>query len=79
MKVILTTVVLLLICVSISKTAPSSPKRSFVVDYEGNTFLKDGEPFRYISGSMHYFRIPYQYWEDRLYKARKAGLNAIET
>lgn len=23
-----------------------------------NTFLKDGKAFRYISGSLHYFRIP---------------------
>ena len=52
---------------------------SFTIDYESNTFLKDGKPFRYISGSMHYFRIPYQLWEDRLYKAKMAGLNTIQT
>ena len=54
-------------------------KPSFTIDYEKNTFLKDGEPFRYISGSMHYFRIPYQLWEDRLYKAKMIGLNTIQT
>ena len=32
--------------------------RSFTVDYENDCFLKDGEPFRYISGSFHYFRVP---------------------
>ena len=52
---------------------------SFTIDYESNTFLKDGKPFRYISGSMHYFRIPHQLWEDRLYKAKMAGLNTIQT
>lgn len=31
------------------------------------------------SGSVHYFRVPRQYWRDRLRKARAAGLNAIET
>jgi beta-galactosidase GanA len=28
---------------------------------------------------MHYFRIPPQYWRDRLRKLRAAGLNTVET
>ncbi|TPP62195.1 Beta-galactosidase [Fasciola gigantica] len=60
----------------------SSPKtlhtRSFEVDRNRKIFLKDGEPFQYISGSMHYFRIPRDYWSDRLNKAKQAGLDAIE-
>ena len=28
---------------------------------------------------MHYFRIPQEYWEDRLLKLRAAGLNTVET
>ncbi|KAL5103602.1 Beta-galactosidase [Taenia crassiceps] len=51
---------------------------TFSIDRENGVFLKDGEPFRYISGSMHYFRIPRIYWEDRLVKARSAGLDAIQ-
>ncbi|KAH8035292.1 hypothetical protein HPB51_004533 [Rhipicephalus microplus] len=53
--------------------------RSFVVDYENDRFLKDGSPFRYVSGSIHYFRIPKPYWNDRLTKMKMAGLNAIQT
>ena len=53
--------------------------RSFTIDYENNQFLKDGKPFRYVSGAMHYFRVPRQYWEDRMIKMRAAGLNALET
>ncbi|XP_072507575.1 beta-galactosidase isoform X1 [Notamacropus eugenii] len=53
--------------------------RTFEIDYEGNRFLKDGKPFRYISGSIHYSRIPRFYWKDRLLKMKMAGLNAIET
>ncbi|KAF8777677.1 beta-galactosidase-like [Argiope bruennichi] len=53
--------------------------RSFTVDYKQNTFLKDGKPFRYMSGSIHYFRVPNQFWYDRLYKMKMAGLNAIQT
>uniref|UniRef100_A0A673TEV3 Glycoside hydrolase 35 catalytic domain-containing protein n=1 Tax=Suricata suricatta TaxID=37032 RepID=A0A673TEV3_SURSU len=44
-----------------------------------NRFLKDGRPFRYISGSIHYSRVPRFYWKDRLLKMRMAGLNTIQT
>ena len=35
---------------------------------------------RYMTkpSSLHYFRIPYQYWEDRLKKMATAGLNAVQ-
>lgn len=49
------------------------------MDESQGIFIKDGQPFRYVSGSMHYFRIPDQYWLDRLQKARQGGLNAIQT
>ena len=51
---------------------------NFTVDYKNNCFLKDGQPFRYISGSIHYSRIPQVYWKDRLLKMYMAGLNAIQ-
>nr|XP_036864538.1 beta-galactosidase isoform X1 [Manis javanica] len=54
-------------------------QRMFQIDYSHNRFLKDGQPFRYISGSIHYFRIPSFYWKDRLLKMKMAGLNAIQT
>lgn len=50
-----------------------------MIDYENNQFLKDGQPYRYISGSLHYFRIPKNYWQDRLDKIKAAGLNTIQT
>ncbi|KAG0432489.1 hypothetical protein HPB47_020797 [Ixodes persulcatus] len=53
--------------------------RSFIVDYENDRFLKDGEPFRYVSGSLHYFRVPKSYWKDRMTKMKLAGLNALQT
>ncbi|KAM4842470.1 beta-galactosidase [Thomomys bottae] len=53
--------------------------RTFVLDYSQDRFLKDGKPFRYISGSIHYFRVPRFYWMDRLLKMKMAGLNAIQT
>ncbi|XP_069111567.1 beta-galactosidase-like isoform X2 [Argopecten irradians] len=55
-----------------------TPVRNFTIDYDGNTFLKDGKPFRYVSGSIHYSRVPQDYWLDRLLKMYAAGLNAIQ-
>ncbi|CAK9290718.1 unnamed protein product [Gordionus sp. m RMFG-2023] len=56
-----------------------TPSRSFIIDYENNQFLKDGQPFRYISGTMHYFRVPNEYWEDRLLKLKYLGLDTVQT
>ncbi|XP_071382356.1 beta-galactosidase [Centroberyx affinis] len=53
--------------------------RSFSVDYKNDCFQKDGQEFCYISGSIHYSRIPRAYWKDRLLKMYMAGLNAIQT
>ncbi|XP_069083282.1 beta-galactosidase-1-like protein isoform X2 [Pleurodeles waltl] len=56
--------------------ASSSP--TFEIDYENDCFRKDGLKFQYVSGSIHYFRIPPEYWKDRLLKMYMAGLNAIQ-
>ncbi|MDX5570940.1 beta-galactosidase, partial [Streptomyces sp. ID05-04B] len=42
-------------------------------------FLLHGEPFRILSGAMHYFRVHPDQWADRLRKARLMGLNTVET
>ncbi|XP_077435761.1 beta-galactosidase-1-like protein isoform X1 [Vanacampus margaritifer] len=55
-----------------------SSDRSFTIDYKNNCFLKDGKPFQYVSGSIHYSRIPRFYWKDRLLKMYIAGLDAIQ-
>uniref|UniRef100_A0A8C3LBB8 Beta-galactosidase n=1 Tax=Chrysolophus pictus TaxID=9089 RepID=A0A8C3LBB8_CHRPC len=55
------------------------PQRTFGIDYDCNCFVKDGRPFRYISGSIHYSRVPRYYWKDRLLKMKMAGLDAIQT
>ena len=47
--------------------------------WNNDTFLLNGEPYRIIGGQMDAQRIPYQYWYDRLYKARAMGLNTIFT
>jgi hypothetical protein len=52
--------------------------RSFVVDRDNDRFLLDGVPFSYVSGSLHYFRVPRVLWADRLFKMRMSGLNAVQ-
>lgn len=42
-------------------------------------FLLDGKPFRIISGAVHYFRFPREYWRDRLLKLKACGFNTVET
>ncbi|KAM6282469.1 beta-galactosidase [Porphyrio hochstetteri] len=59
--------------------AADIPQRSFGIDYDSDCFVKDGRPFRYISGSIHYSRVPRYYWRDRLLKMKMAGLDAIQT
>lgn len=43
------------------------------------SFLMDGKEFTVISGAMHYFRIPREYWRDRLEKLKQCGYNTVET
>uniref|UniRef100_A0A8B9CPL8 Galactosidase beta 1 like n=1 Tax=Anser brachyrhynchus TaxID=132585 RepID=A0A8B9CPL8_9AVES len=57
---------------------PTAPPRSFQLDYEQDCFRKDGAPFRYVSGSIHYARIPRPAWRDRLLKMYMSGLNAVQ-
>ncbi|MFJ5809589.1 beta-galactosidase family protein [Streptomyces sp. NPDC093093] len=47
------------------------------IDDDG--FRLDGEPFRILSGGLHYFRVHPERWRDRLRKARLMGLNTVET
>ncbi|MFJ9080767.1 beta-galactosidase family protein, partial [Streptomyces sp. NPDC102278] len=47
------------------------------IDDDG--FRLDGEPFRFLSGGLHYFRVHPGHWRDRLRKARLMGLNTVET
>ena len=47
--------------------------------YEGKKFYMNGEPIELVSGAMHYFRIPKEYWYDRLLKLKECGFNCVET
>lgn len=51
--------------------------KTFTVEKDG--FRLGGEPFRVISGAIHYFRVPREYWRDRLIKLKTCGFNTVET
>jgi len=53
------------------------PVSTFTTDAQH--FLLDGQPFRILSGAMHYFRIHPDCWRDRLLKLKAMGLNTLET
>ncbi|XP_051793421.1 beta-galactosidase-1-like protein 2 isoform X2 [Acanthochromis polyacanthus] len=42
-------------------------------------FTLEGEPFRILGGSIHYFRVPRAYWRDRLVKMKACGINTLTT
>lgn len=47
--------------------------------YKVKQFYMDGKPIELLSGAMHYFRIPREYWYDRLLKLKECGFNCVET
>nr|XP_033715608.1 beta-galactosidase-1-like protein isoform X5 [Tursiops truncatus] len=67
-----------LLLLLLTRLLPQADTRSFVVDRDHDRFLLDGAPFRYVSGSLHYFRVPRVLWADRLFKMRMSGLNAVQ-
>ena len=42
-------------------------------------FYLDGEPFKILSGAIHYFRIPEDDWYHSLYNLKALGFNTVET
>ncbi|NXA46701.1 BGAL galactosidase, partial [Nothocercus julius] len=68
------------LCVPTAALCPQAAPaaRSFQLDYEGDCFRKDGAAFRYVSGSLHYARVPRPAWRDRLLKMHMSGLSALQ-
>ena len=49
------------------------------VSYDDRSLIVDDRRIWLASGSIHYFRVPRDLWRDRLIKAKRAGLNCIQT
>ncbi|KAL0994661.1 hypothetical protein UPYG_G00125460 [Umbra pygmaea] len=62
-------------------TAPGGRRLSRRVGLSANSsqFTLEGEPFRILGGSIHYFRVPRAYWRDRLMKMKACGINTLTT
>ncbi|XP_018496684.1 beta-galactosidase-1-like protein [Galendromus occidentalis] len=54
-------------------------ERTFSIDYQSNSFVKDGEPFQFVSGSLNYFNVPHELWEKRLHSMKLGGVNVLQT
>ncbi|MFE6649878.1 beta-galactosidase family protein, partial [Nocardioides sp. NPDC057772] len=50
-----------------------------ILTWRDSEFLKHGVPHRILSGSIHYFRIHPDLWEDRLQRVAATGFNTIDT
>lgn len=49
------------------------------ITLKNNTIYVNNKPIFIYSGEIHYFRIKYGEWEDRVLKAKNAGLNCISS
>ena len=49
------------------------------LEIKDGEFMLNNKPFRILSGSIHYFRVPPSKWKDRLMKLKAAGLNTVQT
>ncbi|KAM5246126.1 beta-galactosidase-1-like protein 2 isoform 2-T2 [Ctenodactylus gundi] len=46
---------------------------------KGENFMLEDTTFWIFGGSIHYFRVPKEYWKDRLLKMKACGLNTLTT
>ena len=58
---------------------PSRSRLQRAVEFSDRDFVVMDEKKKILSGSMHYFRVPPAYWEDRMMKLKAMGLNTLET
>lgn len=50
-----------------------------LLTWNDGQYLLDGQPYRIVSGAIHYFRVVPEYWKDRLLKLKACGFNTVET
>ncbi|KAK9536108.1 hypothetical protein VZT92_005919 [Zoarces viviparus] len=53
--------------------------RKMGLNANSSQFTLEGQPFRVLGGSVHYFRVPRAYWRDRLMKMKACGINTLTT
>lgn len=59
---------------------PSSVSERLVgLQVRGSNFTLGNTPFLILSGTIHYFRVPRDYWKDSLLKLKACGFNTVTT
>ncbi|XP_047372396.1 beta-galactosidase-1-like protein 2 isoform X2 [Sciurus carolinensis] len=53
--------------------------RQLGLQAKGKHFMLEDSIFWIFGGSIHYFRVPREYWRDRLLKMKACGLNTLTT
>ncbi|XP_032140802.1 beta-galactosidase-1-like protein 2 isoform X2 [Sapajus apella] len=53
--------------------------RQLGLQAKGWNFMLEDSTFWIFGGSIHYFRVPKEYWRDRLLKMKACGLNTLTT
>ena len=68
-------------CILPLRNHPGTKRMSRLEGLRANSsqFTLERKPFRILGGSIHYFRVPRAYWEDRLKKLKACGLNTLTT
>nr|XP_031526192.1 beta-galactosidase-1-like protein 2 isoform X4 [Vicugna pacos] len=60
--------------------SPSQVKdRRLGLKVKDSNFTLGGFPSLILAGTIHYFRVPKEYWRDRLLKLRACGFNTVTT
>ena len=65
-------------CLRVSTDFRQERLIQMTVSWDDKSFLIKGERKWIIAGSLQYWRIPHQEWEQRLKLMREAGLNTVE-
>ena len=55
------------------------PPHPPLLSWRDGQLLKGDKPYRMLSGSMQYFRVHPDQWEDRLRRLKALGLNTVDT
>ncbi|XP_006150029.1 beta-galactosidase-1-like protein 2 [Tupaia chinensis] len=54
-------------------------QRQLGLQAKGQNFMLEDSTFWIFGGSIHYFRVPKEYWRDRLLKMKACGMNTLTT
>lgn len=57
----------------------SAPEAAQAITFKEGYFIVQGKPTFLAGGEIHYSRVPRELWRDRLVRAKRLGLNTIQT